>query len=102
MTELRKQPRRTVDCRVTVYPESGEAAQGRVYDLSVGGCAVACDEHLRSDTHVVLAIHLAEGLEPVSIELARVRWSMRKEFGVEFTLVAGDGKARIADYLGGR
>lgn len=100
--ELRKQLRQAVDCRVTVYSESGDAVQGRVYDLSVGGCAVACDQHMRADTHVVLAIHLAEGMEPVSVELARVRWAMRSEFGVQFTLVAGDGQARIANYLGGR
>jgi hypothetical protein len=36
---------------------------------------------------------------PITIELGKVRWSTRREFGVEFMVVESASKRRLDDFL---
>ena len=78
--------RQFVDCPVQFTRDDGVTGEGRIFNVSLDGCAV------RSRTPVVEGMYLSltiEGLgdPPISIELARTRWASSDEFGVKFLIL---------------
>lgn len=85
--ELRKHRRFEVKCPVSFTREDGVSAEGTVYNLSTGGCAVESDTNVPDKTYVSLRITLSDPASPMVVELAKVRWSTRREFGAEFLML---------------
>lgn len=89
-----------VQCKCPVSFSSDETdAEGIVYSLSLGGCAIESAAFVGEAGHISLKIDLSDGAERLSIELAKIQWSTRREFGVEFLIFKDDGEARLARFL---
>ncbi len=67
--------------------------------LAYEGCTVRSDENVQPGTYLVLHIHLSEQYSPMEIELAEVRWSTGREFGVEFREMASQERQRLLQIL---
>ena len=73
--------------------------QGTTFNLSRGGCALETDMFVAVDDPVSLLITVSNQPTPIVIELGKVRWSTRREFGVEFMVVENVSKRRLDDFL---
>ncbi len=58
--------------------------EGTVLDLSLTGCAVACDRPVLAGSYVRLSLILPDPTSSLFIELGKIRWSRGNHFGVEF------------------
>ena len=85
MTEQRKHHRIPVHIGVTCIPNDGEAFEGAVKDLSLGGMFVECDRRPAFGTPFTLVLR---GVAARELRLpALVRWSESHGFGVQFGLL---------------
>lgn len=95
---LRKDVRYQVQCPVE-FVVDGKPGQGTTFNLSRGGCALGTDMFAAVDDPVSLLITVSNQPTPIVIELGKVRWSTRREFGVEFMVVENVSKRRLDDFL---
>jgi hypothetical protein len=95
---LRKFVRYQVQCPVD-YVLDGKPGQGTVFNLSRGGCAIETDMFAATDDPVSLQITVSNQPTPIMIELGKVRWATKQEFGVEFMVVENASKRRLDDFL---
>jgi PilZ domain-containing protein len=95
---IRKDVRYNVQCPVA-YVIDGKPGQGNTFNLSRGGCAIESDGLAASDDPISLQITFPGQPTPISVELGKIRWATRREFGVEFMIVGGDSKERLDDFL---
>ena len=63
------------------------------------GCAIESSAFVGEGGHISLKIDLGDGAERLSVDLARIQWLTRREFGVEFLIFNDDGEARLTRYL---
>ena len=95
---LRRDVRYQVKCPVA-FVVDGKPGEGSTFNLSRGGCAIETDMFAGIDDPISLQITVSSQPSPILIELGKVRWSTRKEFGVEFMVVEGPSKRRLDDFL---
>lgn len=95
---IRKDVRYQVQCPVA-YVIDGKPGQGNTFNLSRGGCAIESDVTAASGDPISLQITCPGQPTPISVELGKIRWATRCEFGVEFMIVGGDSKERLDDFL---
>lgn len=76
-----------------------KAVQGTTFNLSRGGCAIECGVMATAGETVSLQITIPGQATPIVVELGRICWSTRREFGVEFKVVPGDSKQRLDAFL---
>jgi PilZ domain-containing protein len=89
-----------VHCKCPVSFSSDETdAEGIVYSLSLGGCAIESSAFVGEGGHISLNIDLGDGAERLSVDLAKIQWLTRREFGVEFLIFKDDGEARLTRFL---
>jgi hypothetical protein len=77
----------------------GKPGDGSTFNLSRGGCAIETEMFASVDDPVSLQITVSSQPTPITIELGKVRWSTRREFGVEFMVVEPGSKRRLDDFL---
>lgn len=94
----RESPRFAVELPIS-FSGNEVAGGGIVSSLSNEGCTVGSDENVQPGTYLVLHIHLAEQYSPLDIELAVVRWSTEREFGLEFLRMAAQERHRLLHIL---
>ena len=95
---MRRDVRYQVKCPVA-FVVDGKPGEGATFNLSRGGCAIETDLYVGSDEPVSLQITVSSQPTPITIELGKVRWSTRREFGVEFMVVESASKRRLDDFL---
>ncbi len=95
---LRRDVRYQVQCPVA-FVVDGKPGEGTTFNLSRGGCAIETDMYAAIDDPVSLHITVSNQPTPIVIELGKVRWATRREFGVEFMVVEGASKQRLDDFL---
>ncbi|GKS58116.1 hypothetical protein YTPLAS18_16430 [Nitrospira sp.] len=101
MGEIRRHARVALECPVVVYQDDGASVTGTVFDLSLGGCAIESEAAVPVESHVVLELRLIEDQPAVKVELGRVSWATRREFGVQFVLLDGASRARLERFFMG-
>jgi PilZ domain/Tetratricopeptide repeat len=81
----RRHARVGVRCR-SQFASSSQmlAGEGELRDLSPGGCRLSSSVNVPVGTKLVCWIFPLNGVEPLTIEGATVRWSHAQEFGVAF------------------
>jgi hypothetical protein len=72
---------------------------GTIVNLSAEGCAIMSDTVVGDAVYVQLKMELLEREEPVHIELAVVRWSSDKRFGVEFIKIRSQEGERLKNFV---
>jgi hypothetical protein len=95
---LRRDVRYQVKCPVA-FVVDGKPGEGATFNLSCGGCAIETDLYVGADDPISLQITVSNQPTPITIELGKVRWSTRREFGVEFMVVESASKRRLDDFL---
>ena len=95
---MRRDVRYQVKCPVA-FVVDGKPGEGATFNLSRGGCAIETDLYVGADDPVSLQITVSSQPTPITIELGKVRWSTRREFGVEFMVVESASKRRLDDFL---
>ena len=95
---MRRDVRYEVKCPVA-FVVDGKPGDGATFNLSRGGCAVETDMYAGVGDPVSLQITVSTHPTPTTIELGKVRWSTRREFGVEFMVVEPASKRRLYDFL---
>ncbi len=96
--DKREFPRFAVELPIS-FSGTVVAGGGIVSSLSNEGCTVRSDENVHPGTFLVLHIHLSEQYSPLAIELAVVRWSTGREFGLEFLRMASHERRRLLHIL---
>ena len=72
------------------------AGEGELRDLSPGGCRLKSPIKVPVGAKLVCWIFPHNGVEPVTIEGATVRWSQAQEFGLAFTQLPPNVERQIA------
>ena len=98
--ERRAYPRHAVDCPVIVFPVSGSAqVQGRLTDLSLGGCRVAAEQ--RYAAGILLRAEVQFQLRGIAFRIVGVTVGSRdaKIFAVRFLDMPARRKEELAEVL---
>ncbi len=59
-------------------------AVGRVFNLSMSGCKIECDTHMKVGSSIGININFSNLFRRVLIHRAVVVWSFEKDFGLDF------------------
>ena len=96
--DLRRGPR--VEARGSVtFEGEGHVGNGKVFNVSSWGCGVESITDVIPGTYVGVSLSLPNQLNPVEIELAAVRWSARRRFGMELLSISQPSRTRLEQYL---
>ncbi len=98
MQDQRHTPRYRVECPVSFAVED-VSGTGTVFNLSEEGCAIESGIGIPHDGYASLSLILPGDLEPVTVELARIRWVAQTGFGCEFRILSRAARARLQRYL---
>lgn len=97
MNEQRKHQRVPVQFGVTCIPGEGEAFEGSVKDLSLGGMFVESEHQPAFASKVTLVLR---GVAARELRLpAVIRWSEQRGFGVQFGLLGAYATHAILDLV---
>lgn len=96
--ELRRYPRLTVEFGGT-FTSDQVAGQGRLVNVSLGGCQIESKVTMSQGLRVGVEISLPDGEWPLHVEKCIVRWTDGQVFGIEFTQLRPDQHRRLARVL---
>lgn len=95
---VRKETRFSGRCPVTFVLDDA-ACQGTTFNLSRTGCAIESEEMASDGESVSLQIMVPGQPSAIRIELGKVCWATRREFGVEFLVILDESKERLNHFL---
>lgn len=98
MPENRIVPRHRVDCPIAFVVED-VVGEGIVFNLSEQGCAIESSAPIPGEGYASASITLPGIAGPVVVDLARVRWVTRAEFGLEFRILSHAARRRLQQFL---
>jgi hypothetical protein len=75
------------------------AGTGTILNISRQGCAITSDTVAEAEAYLQLNLQLLEEDDPVHVDLAAVRWSSAKRFGVEFIKIPQDVGERLRQFV---
>ena len=96
--DLRYTHRYPIQCPVTFLgdPLVGE---GTVRNVSQGGWKVDSDQPVQRGHYFALRVLLPDQAVPVKVDLAAVRWSSGREFGLELLRMQPEEQARLRRFV---
>jgi hypothetical protein len=98
LLDLRRAPRFESRGAVTFEGE-GHVGSGKIFNVSSWGCGVESMSDVIPGIYVGVSLSLPDQSNPVEIELAAVRWSARRRFGVEFLSISKPSRMRLKQFL---
>ncbi len=96
--DLSRGPRFELRGSVTFEGE-GHVGSGKIFNVSSWGCGVESMTNVIPGMYVGVSLSLPNQPTPVEIELAAVRWSARRRFGVEFLSISQPSRKRLEQFL---
>lgn len=99
--ELRKHPRYTLGIPAAFWGGVTEG-KGVIQNISTGGATIESDTVPTTGTYLTISALLPDGRVTLVIDLAPVRWSFPRHFGVEFIQMQPEAQAalrRLVDTL---
>lgn len=82
-----------------LYVVRGRQRAGTVLNVSVHGCAMATDQLPTAETYLSLEIDVTDGVPPIEVDLAAVRWVSSHRCGIEFIRMAPNASARLKNFV---
>ncbi len=73
--------------------------EGQAKDLSTLGCAIEADEVPPPRSYLRVELWIPDGNSPLEIQLAAVRWSHERLFGLEFIAFGEAQRTRLRRYF---
>ncbi len=98
MKELRQHIRYQVEFPATLSA-GHHAGIGIVYNLGMGGCKVVSDLGVTRNALLTMHLQIPEQTMAITIQAARVQWTMESEFGVEFLELQDLERTRLGQFL---
>jgi len=98
MKELRQHIRYQVEFPATLSA-GNHAGIGIVYNLGMGGCKVVSDLGVTRNALLTMHLQIPEQTMSITIQAARVQWTMESEFGVEFLELQDLERTRLGQFL---
>ena len=98
MKELRQHIRYQVEFPATLSA-GNHAGIGIVYNLGMGGCKVVSDLGVTRNALLTMHLQIPEQTVAITIQAARVQWTMESEFGVEFLELQDLERTRLGKFL---
>ena len=97
MTEQRQHVRYQVEFPALLAGDC--AGMGIVYNLGMGGCKIVSDLEVRTGALLTIHLKVSDQSSAIAIQAARVKWTMKLEFGVEFHELQGQERVRLEQFL---
>lgn len=97
MTEQRQHIRYQVEFPAILAGDC--AGMGIVYNLGIGGCKIVSDLEVRTGALLTIHLKVLDQSSAITIQAARVQWTMKLEFGVEFQEILKVERARLDEFL---
>ena len=101
--DLRKNPRCAVSLPVSILEDTVAkgclVGRGMVYNLSRGGCRIGGRFPVHKGNFFGASLHIPGDDTPVRVKLATVRWTMGRDFGIEFLSLDTTDQSRLGDYV---
>lgn len=98
MTEQRQHIRYQVEFPATLIA-GDHAGIGIVYNLGMGGCKVVSDLGVTRNGLLTMDLQIPEQTRAITIQAARVQWTMEFEFGVEFLELQDLERTKLEQFL---
>ena len=76
-----------------------EGVRGLTHDLSLEGCRISGNLAVRRGQHLALWLHVPGEGSPIEVERARVRWTQKKDCGLQFMSLSSVGPVRLGELL---
>ncbi|MGH7206265.1 MAG: PilZ domain-containing protein [Nitrospiraceae bacterium] len=92
--DLRKVPRLRVHFR-SFFAGGLIDGEGTVMDLSTKGCKIGSDTRVQPVTELEVWFFLPDQDQPIRVQLAEVRWTREREFGLEFLSMRLEERERL-------
>jgi PilZ domain len=73
--------------------------EGVLHNLSRTGCRVECDRSVRQGSYITIRLLLPSSIQALRIEVAAVRWTHERYFGMEFLRLPLLEQARLQQFL---
>ncbi len=73
--------------------------EGTVHNTSTGGWKADSDQPVQRGNYFGLRVLLLDQAVPMKVDLAVVRWSSEREFGLEFVRMYPEEQARLRRFL---
>lgn len=96
--DKRRSPRLAVQLPISFCGDQF-AGEGIVFNISLDGCTVGCEEDIRPGTHLELHLHLPDHESPIKVEQAAVQWSLVQKFGCKFVRIENDHQDRLDQFV---
>ncbi|MGA6827778.1 PilZ domain-containing protein [Nitrospira sp. NS4] len=96
--DRRRQPRFTTQFRST-FSKNQHEGQGRALDLSIGGCRIESEANAVQGATFECRLHIPDLDWPLRIDEATVRWVEGHTFGLSFTRIRPEEKAKLQQLL---
>ncbi|WP_455246065.1 PilZ domain-containing protein [Petrachloros mirabilis] len=96
--EKRLQPRFTTQFRST-FSGGQQERQGKMLDLSSGGCKIETDPPVVEGATFECRIHVPGLSWPLRIDKAQVRWVKGKTFGLQFLEIHPEEKMKLTQVI---
>lgn len=97
MTEQRQHIRYQVEFPARIA--GAHAGIGIVYNLGMGGCKVVSDLGVTRAAPLTMHLQIPEQSMAITIQAARVQWTLEFEFGVEFLELQDLERTRLEQFL---
>ena len=97
-TEHRTSTRAAVTYPVRLSSDS-MTGEGTVINLSVPGCAIKTDFPVQPGEYLELLVMAPDQARPLTVGLAKVRWTTNEKVGIEFIRVRRDDQSRIRSLI---
>jgi hypothetical protein len=78
-----------------IFAGDAYVGEGTVRNLSVPGCAIDSRRGVRPGSYLEMKVLLPDASPPLSVGLAKVRWTRGHRFGVEFIRISGEDQIRV-------
>ena len=72
---------------------------GTILNVSAEGCSITSETVAGASVYLQLTMQLREREEPVEVDLAAVRWSSPRRFGVEFIKIRPEEEERLKTFV---
>ena len=95
---LRYAHRYPIQCPITFLGDH-LVGEGTVRNLSTGGWKVDSDQPVQGGHYFALRVSLPDRHAPMKVDLAAVRWSSGRQFGLEFLRMQPEEQARLRQFL---
>ncbi len=98
--DLRYTHRYPIQCPITLHSPGGFlVGEGTVRNVSTGGWKVDSDQPVERRHYFALRVVLPDQAVPLKADLAAVRWSSGREFGLEFLRMEPEEQARLRRFV---